>query len=158
MTWTKLSDDFADDTWTLSDAAFRLHVEALLWSNRKLLNCRIPKDDIRRFKAEIALPELLSCGWWKDAGDHFQLVHHATYQRDKDDVINQQVANRANRAKRGLRTPPARELVGSTNGPTSRTAKGTGQDRTAVTEPITYSPTWKVAVIPGADVREDGVA
>ncbi len=29
MTWTKLSDDFSDDCWTLSDQAFRLHTEGL---------------------------------------------------------------------------------------------------------------------------------
>lgn len=26
MTWTKLSDDFSDDCWRLSDAAWRLHI------------------------------------------------------------------------------------------------------------------------------------
>jgi hypothetical protein len=42
MTWAKLSDDFTDDCWTLSDGAFRLHVEGLVWSNRKLLDLVIP--------------------------------------------------------------------------------------------------------------------
>lgn len=36
MTWTKLGDEFADECWTLTDAAFRLHTEGLLWSNRML--------------------------------------------------------------------------------------------------------------------------
>jgi hypothetical protein len=31
MTWTKLSDDFSDDCWELSDAAVRLHMEGLVW-------------------------------------------------------------------------------------------------------------------------------
>jgi hypothetical protein len=44
MTWTKLSDDFSDDCWQLSDAAYRLHVDGLNWSNRKLLNCLLSKD------------------------------------------------------------------------------------------------------------------
>lgn len=35
MTWTKVSDDFTDECWTLSDEAFRLHIEGLTWSNRK---------------------------------------------------------------------------------------------------------------------------
>ena len=39
MTWTKLSDDFGDDCWELSDAAYRLHVEGLLWSNRNSSIC-----------------------------------------------------------------------------------------------------------------------
>ncbi len=35
MTWTKLGDEFGDECWTLSDAAYRLHVDGLVWSNRK---------------------------------------------------------------------------------------------------------------------------
>ncbi|MGC7224587.1 hypothetical protein RBA13_22790, partial [Mycobacteroides abscessus subsp. massiliense] len=42
MTWTKLSDDYGDDCWRLSDAAFRTHTEGLCWSNRKLLDLVIP--------------------------------------------------------------------------------------------------------------------
>ena len=47
MTWTKLSDDFSDDCWQLSDAAYRLHTEGLIWSNRKLLNLRLDKAEMR---------------------------------------------------------------------------------------------------------------
>ncbi len=52
MTWSKLSDDFPDDCWTLLDGAFRLHVEGLCWSNRKLLDCRIPNGHLRRFATD----------------------------------------------------------------------------------------------------------
>ena len=30
MTWTKTGDEFADECWTLSDAAYRLHLRVLL--------------------------------------------------------------------------------------------------------------------------------
>lgn len=111
MTWTKLSDDFTDDTETLSDAAVRLHVEGLVWSNKKLLDLRIPKTDLRRFaKSDTAIPELLAGEWWEDDGDHFVIRHHAAYQRLRAAVINQQAANRENRAKRGKATPPTREI------------------------------------------------
>ena len=109
MTWTKISDDFADDCWTLSDAAFRLHSEGHIWSNRKLLDLRIPKDDLRRFKNPEAIGELLAGGWWTDEGDHYLLVHHARYQRLREAVINQQTANKENRSKRGQVSPPTRE-------------------------------------------------
>ena len=67
MPWTKLSDDYSDDCWELSDAAYRLHTEGLNWSNRKLLDCLIPKHDIRLFaKHPEAVPELLAIGWWAD--------------------------------------------------------------------------------------------
>jgi len=111
MTWTKLSDDFTDDTETLSDAAVRLHVEGLVWSNKKLLDLKIPKTDLRRFaKSEVAIPELLAGEWWEDDGDHFIIRHHAAYQRLRAAVINQQAANKENRAKRGKATPPTREI------------------------------------------------
>jgi hypothetical protein len=111
MTWTKLSDDFTDDIETLSDAAVRLHVEGLVWSNKKLLDLKIPKTDLRRFaKSDAAIPELLAGEWWEDEGDHFVIRHHAAYQRLRAAVINQQAANRENRAKRGKVTAPAREI------------------------------------------------
>ncbi len=67
MSWAKLSDDYSDDCWTLSDEAFRLHTEALVWNGRKLLDCRVPKDDLRRFaKHPEAAAELLAVGWWTE--------------------------------------------------------------------------------------------
>jgi hypothetical protein len=109
MTWTKLSDDFTDDTWTLSDAAYRLHSDGLVWSNRKLLDLRIPKDDLRRFKNPEAIGELLAGGWWIDQGAYYLIQHHAAYQRLREAVINQQTVNKKNRAKRGQASPPPRE-------------------------------------------------
>ena len=111
MTWTKLSDDFNDDTDTLSDAAFRLHVEGIVWSNKKLLDVRIPKTDLRRFaKSEVPANELVEGGWWDDDGDAYVIQHHAVYQRLREAVIRQQTVNRENRAKRGKPVPPAREI------------------------------------------------
>ncbi len=102
MTWTKLSDDFADDCWALSDAAFRLHVEGLTWNGRKLLDLRLPKDDVRRFaKHPEAVAELVAGGWWGEDGDAYVIRHHAGYQRTREDVIKQQAANAANGRKGG---------------------------------------------------------
>ena len=81
MTWTTLSDDFSDDCWTLSDAAFRLHTEGLVGSNRKLLDLRIPKDDLRRFASyPDAVGELLAVGWWTEDGGVYVIRHHGGYQ------------------------------------------------------------------------------
>lgn len=115
MTWTKLSDDYSDDCWTLSDAAFRLHTEALVWSNRKLLDCVIPADDLRRFaKNPEAAPELVNVGWWVLTDDGFYVIrHHATYQRTREAVLNQQSANATNGAKGGRPRKPGRERHGT---------------------------------------------
>ena len=113
MTWTKLSDDFADDCWTLSDAAFRLHVEGLCWSNRKLLDLHLPTDDLRRFaRNPDAVQELLAGGWWAADGDTYVIRHHAAYQRTRQAVLTQQEVNSAN-CKRGghPRKGSTREIV-----------------------------------------------
>jgi hypothetical protein len=110
MTWTKLSDDFSDDCWELSDAAVRLHMEGLVWSNRKLLDLRLVKADMIRWaKRPAAADELVAAGWWKDADDHYVIVHHAIYQRDREAVLKQQEANQKNGQKGGRPKGPPRE-------------------------------------------------
>jgi hypothetical protein len=111
MTWSKLSDDFTDDCWTLSDAAFRLHVEGITWSNRKLLDLRIPKDDLPRFaKHPDVVEELAAVGWWTDEGEHYEIRHHALYQRSRADVLHQQEANLANGRRGGRPAGVVREV------------------------------------------------
>lgn len=132
MTWSKFSDDFSDDCWTLSDAAFRLHTEGLIWSNRKLLDCRIPKDDLRRFaKRPEAVEELLAVGWWTNDLDAYWIRHHAGYQRSREAVLAQQQVNAANGKRGGRPRKPGREL--SEVAPSSETQ--------SVTEPLSRSET-----------------
>jgi hypothetical protein len=101
MTWTKLGDEYGDECWTLSDAAFRLHTEGLVWSNRKATDGQLAKDDMRRWATHPeAAEELASVGWWEDRGEHFQIVHHLGYQRTKDQIAHQSNVNAENANKR----------------------------------------------------------
>jgi hypothetical protein len=101
MTWTKTGDEFADECWTLSDAAYRLHHEGLTWSNRKQTEGQLAKDDMRRWaRRPEAADELVNIGWWEDHGQHYQIVHHLGYQRTRDEVAHQSNVNRANAEKR----------------------------------------------------------
>jgi hypothetical protein len=109
MTWTKLSDDFSDDCWELSDAAVRLHMEGLVWSNRKLLDCRLAKVEMRWAKRPDAAEELVAAGWWTDNGDHYIIRHHAVYQRSREAVLRQQGVNQENGQKGGRPKGPPRE-------------------------------------------------
>jgi hypothetical protein len=100
MTWTKLGDEFADECWTLSDSAFRLHAEGLLWSNRMLTDGQLAKEDMQRWaRHPEAAEELVDVGWWKDCGAHYEVIHHWGYQRTREQVAKQSLVNRANRAK-----------------------------------------------------------
>jgi hypothetical protein len=71
--WTKIGDEWPDVSRDLTDAEHRTHVDALCWSNRRLLDLRVPKRDLRRFAespdAEIAVKGLMAKGWWEDLGD-----------------------------------------------------------------------------------------
>lgn len=152
MTWTKLSDDYSDDAWTLSDSAFRLHTEGLVWSNRKLLDCVIPKDDLRRFARNPEhVQELVDAGFWLDLGHSYLIRHHAQYQRTREAVIAQQERNRANGGKGGRPAGTPREQqtqslidsqsdgvsVGSPAPPPQpdlKTRENTGQETESVTD------------------------
>jgi hypothetical protein len=117
VTWTKLGDEFSDECWRLSDEAWRLHVEGLIWSNRKLLDLRLPKDEMNRWaKHPEAAPELLAIGWWTDEGDYYRIHHHGVYQPTAEEAIARQEASRSNGRKGGRppkKKPPAQNLDGN---------------------------------------------
>jgi hypothetical protein len=131
MTWTKLGDEFADECWTLTDAAFRLHTEALIWSNRKATDGQLAKPDMVRWaRHPEAADELVAVGWWKDCGSHYKIVHHIGYQRTAKQVAHQSIVNRNNRAKG--KTRPIRTKNDPSDGSSDESSDErdrTGQDR-----------------------------
>jgi len=97
--WTKLSDDFGDDCVRagLSDAAFRTHVEALLWSMRRLTDGRIEKLDLRRLAesaaAEMAVNELVASGFWHTHREGWRVVHAMSDQPESAVVLKRRADN-----------------------------------------------------------------
>jgi hypothetical protein len=92
MTWTKTSDDHPDRRLDVSDAAYRLEHAALTYSNRLLLDGRIPRDHLRmlpvpdRCLEPPVLAELVDRGIWIDEGDAYVLVAYFTAQPSRDEV------------------------------------------------------------------------
>jgi hypothetical protein len=130
MTWTKLSDDYSEESWTLSDAAYRLHTEMLNYSNRKLLDCAIPKDEMRLFaKRPEAIKELVSGGWCSEDGDKWRIEFQAGYQRTRAEVIKDR-AVRAENGRKGGRPAKAPRQLGPTTGQLTGqlTGEQTGRD------------------------------
>jgi hypothetical protein len=90
MTWLKLSDDFGDDCArvALSDAAFRTHVEALLWSMRRENRGHLDDRDVRRFAETTnsfrAINELLAVGFWVQDGAGYRVLHAMDLQIEPD--------------------------------------------------------------------------
>jgi hypothetical protein len=114
VTWTKLSDDFSDECHSLSDAAFRSHIEGLIWTMRRETDGYITPHDVKRFAesphAQMAVDELVACGWWEIDGQGYRIRHHMEHQPEPDLIARrrEQTAERQKRFRRkkaGLESP-----------------------------------------------------
>src|SRR4051794_23470403 len=98
-----LGDEFSREAWPLSDAAWRLHVEALIYSNGFLLDLMIPKVDVRRFGKNddaATIEELVAAGWWQDVGDAWWIgCRHSEWQLERA-VIEKRRAEATKRKRR----------------------------------------------------------
>lgn len=106
MTWTKLSDDYGDECSELTDAAFRTHTEALIWAMRRENAGYITGRDVKRFAEsphiELAVTELVSCGWWSIEGQGYRINHHMEHQPEPDLIAKRRELT-ADRVKRHRR-------------------------------------------------------
>ncbi len=72
-------------------------MEALAWSNRRLLNLRVPQRDLRRFTfseaATDAVSELIRTGWWDEDGDAWALSHRPEWQQTREQVEHRRNRN-----------------------------------------------------------------
>jgi hypothetical protein len=91
MTWSKFSDRFSAECQAagLSDAAFRLHVEAIQWLyHAEQADLLVPKSVVRRFPDDPhrnqhrVTRRLVAAGFWKDYGDCWLIVHQAEVIRE----------------------------------------------------------------------------
>ena len=103
MTWLKLSDNYSDGTQHLSDAAFRAHVEALLWVMRREQGPVLTHRDVRRAldtdNGEEAVTELVACGFWREVPSGYEVCYHMEHQPEPE-VIAARRANDAERQRR----------------------------------------------------------
>jgi len=96
MTWTKLGDEFLPAAAELTDAEYRTHVEALIWSSWRLLDLQLPKADVRRFAespdAAAAITGLVTKGWWEDRGNIWYIgLRWPEWQQTRDVVTKRKV-------------------------------------------------------------------
>jgi hypothetical protein len=101
VTFTRLGDEFPAIAVGLSDAAWRTHVEGLIWSVNRGLDLLIPKRDVIRFaetSAEIddVMAELLDKGWWLEMPDAYDIgVVEQDRTRQWQYTADQRLAKRA---------------------------------------------------------------
>src|SRR4051794_25557102 len=103
MTWAKIGDEFPDQCRDLSDAAFRTHVEGLSWAMRRETGGWFDARDVRRFAesphADMAVSELVACGWWSLDGEGYRIHHHMDVQIEPE-VLAKRRENDAERQRR----------------------------------------------------------
>jgi hypothetical protein len=108
MTWTKLSDSFADECARvgLSDAAVRTHIEGLIWAMRRESGGYLDSRDIRRAieteNAAVAIAELLAVGFWERRGTGYLITHHMEHQPEPD-LLEKRRQNDAQRQRKRRR-------------------------------------------------------
>jgi len=106
VTWTKLGAEWPDEARNLSDAAYRLHIDALTYSNRLLTDLIVDKNDLRRFAyvsdPDAAARELVATGWWEDRGTRWYIGgKFAGWQRSREQVeTKRNTDTKAQRRKR----------------------------------------------------------
>ena len=104
MTWLKLSDDFADDCERadLSDAAFRLHVGALVHTMHRVTDGRITSLELRKLASsadpELIVSELVVREFWHALPDGDWQIHQSMEHQLTPEQI---AATAAGNAKRG---------------------------------------------------------
>ena len=83
MTWTKFGTEFRDECAeaALSDAAFRTHVEAIMYLfGIESMDMRIQRRLVRKWAGsdhyQAAVDELVARGFWIVDGDDWRVVHH----------------------------------------------------------------------------------
>ncbi|MDQ0755770.1 hypothetical protein [Arthrobacter sp. B3I4] len=117
MPWTKLTDEYSDQTHRLSHEAYRLHTDAIIWCNRAWLDMKLPKKDLSRFKDGIGLePAVIAeltdgpVPYWEDSGTYYTILHTKDHQRTAEDVLRQSAANKRN-GKQGGRPRKDRQNI-----------------------------------------------
>src|SRR6266545_3279057 len=105
MTWVRFDDMFPihRKVGALSDAAFRLHVEAVCWCARHLTDGVVSSTDLaqvtRTRKPQRLVTELVRSGAWREAADGWQIHDYLEYQPSRSKVTVQRQAKAERQAR-----------------------------------------------------------
>lgn len=83
----------------LSDAAFRLYVEAICWCSRQETDGKIPAAMMRRLGRPKPLAELISAGLIDRDGKDFEVHDYLMFQRSKAEIEEFRTARSADGTK-----------------------------------------------------------
>ncbi|MBX6749997.1 MAG: hypothetical protein IRY85_10080 [Micromonosporaceae bacterium] len=93
MPWVRFDDRYPVNRKVggLSDAAFRLHTEAIFWCARELTDGRIARDELKLVsgiaRPDRHVPELVRRGLWDETDDGWQIHDYLDYQPSRAKVL-----------------------------------------------------------------------
>ncbi len=105
MAWARLDDTLPvhPKVRALSDAAFRLYICAICWSNLHLTDGYVPSDQLRYLsdvrRPRLCVDQLVQAGLWEDAKDGWQIHDYLEYQPSAEKVQQEREAKRKRQAK-----------------------------------------------------------
>lgn len=133
MTWTRLSDTFATDPrmMRLTDAAHRLHVNALVWSNQQLTDGLVPAAALpmlmpRHPDPSLLVVELVRVKLWTELADEDGWQVDWTDQEPSDRVLERRAATAARVARHRERARSNGVTAPVSNGVTERVTNAVG--------------------------------
>ena len=110
MIWPSFGEEFSEECAKLPDAAWRLHVEAILWIYRtEQTGLRVPRHVALRLGGRNytrSAGRLVTEGFWKPNGDGWEVIHHAPVIREAfrlatERRIRNKIVKRAARRRNG---------------------------------------------------------
>jgi len=100
MTWARLDDllPVHPKVRALTDAAFRLYICAICWSNQHLTDGHVPASQLR-YLSDVRRPQqcaeqLAAAGLWEQNGDGWVIHDYLDYQASADKVRQEREAKR----------------------------------------------------------------
>lgn len=127
MPWVRFDDQFPlhRKVKGLSDAAFRLHAEAIFWCARNLTDGFVPTEDISDVasarRPHKSIPELVRRDMWASNGDGWQIHDYLDFQPSKMKVEHERKA-KAERQARWMAKRKPRDASRDATTDTSRDA------------------------------------
>lgn len=93
MTWVRFEDNFFNNPKVapLSNAAFRLYIQSIAYSNQFLTDGKLAENNLRSFSVNCRarkkhVNELLSAGLWQKEGDVWSINDYLEYQPSANEV------------------------------------------------------------------------
>jgi hypothetical protein len=122
MTWVRFDDQFTihRKVSSLSDAAYRLHTEAIFWCARNLTDGRIARDELRSVsgigKPDGHAAELVRRGLWLETDDGWEVHDYLSYQPSRSKVLHDRELKRKAGHAGGIKSGESRRAAQGRSG------------------------------------------